>query len=63
MIPSILEKFGYVVTLVVLYTRGRIPWADAQALVPDLILGVLFIAAFVKTRGATKASHRSAEGS
>ena len=63
MLPSILEKFGYVVTLVVLYTRGRIPWADAQALVPDLILGVLFIAAFVKTRGATKASHRSAEGS
>ena len=45
-------------TLVVLYARGRIPWADAQALVPDLILGVLFIAAFVKTRGATVAIHR-----
>jgi hypothetical protein len=50
MLPSILEKFGYVVTLAVLYSQGRISTTDAQALVPDLILGVLFIAAFVKTR-------------
>src|SRR5215510_11916456 len=54
MIPSMLEKFGYVVTLSVLYARGRVPWADAQALVPDLILGLLFVAAFLKTRVASR---------
>jgi hypothetical protein len=49
MIPSILEKLGYVVTLAVLHAQARISSADASAGVPDLILGILFIAAFVKT--------------
>jgi len=52
MIPSMLEKFGYVVTLAVLYAQGRVSSTDAQAIVPDLTLGVLFVAAFVKTRVA-----------
>jgi hypothetical protein len=52
MVPSILEKFGYVVTLAVLYAQGRVSTIDAQALVPDLVLGLLFITAFVKTRTA-----------
>jgi hypothetical protein len=52
MVPSVLEKFGYVVTLAVLYAQGRVSSTDAQAIVPDLILGVLFVAAFVKTRVA-----------
>jgi hypothetical protein len=51
MVPSMLEKFGYVVTLAVLYAQGRVSSTDAQAIVPDLILGVLFVAAFVKTSG------------
>jgi hypothetical protein len=50
MIPSVLEKLGYVVTLAVLYGQSRISAADAQAAVPDLLLGILFIVAFVKTR-------------
>ena len=50
MIPAIIEKLGYVVTLAVLYGRSRISAADAQAAVPDLLLGILFIVAFVKTR-------------
>ena len=50
MVPSMLEKFGYVATLAVLYAQGRVSSTDAQAIVPDLILGVLFVAAFVKTR-------------
>ena len=49
MIPSIVEKLGYVVTLAVLHGQARIPAADAAAAVPDLLLGVLFIAAFAKT--------------
>lgn len=48
MIPSIIEKVGYVVILALLHGRGRISTDDAMAGVPDLILGILFIAAFVK---------------
>ncbi len=51
MIPSVIEKLGYVSSLVVLYGQGRISGTDAQAAVPDLVLGVLFIVAFAKTRG------------
>ncbi len=49
-IPGTLEKFGYVATTVALYALGRIAWVDAQAAVPDGLLGVLFVVAFVKTR-------------
>jgi hypothetical protein len=55
MIPSILEKFGWVATLAVLYGRARITAVDAQAAIPDLALGVLFVVAFVKTRTAPRA--------
>ena len=47
MIPSMIEKFGHVTTLAVLYSNRRIPLEDAQAGIPDLVLGLLFIAAFV----------------
>ena len=50
MIPAVLEKFGYVATLVVLYGHGRITPVDAQAAIPDGLLGLLFVLAFVKTR-------------
>jgi hypothetical protein len=50
MIPGILEKFGYVATLAVLHAQGRISSVDASPAAPDLLLGILFIAAFVKTR-------------
>ena len=50
MIPSMLEKFSYVITLGVLYGQARISATDAQAAVPDLLLGILFIVAFAKTR-------------
>ena len=50
MIPAMLEKFGYVATLAVLYGQRRIALVDALAAVPDGLLGLLFILAFVKTR-------------
>jgi hypothetical protein len=50
MIPSIVEKLGYVATLAVLYGQGRIPAADATPVIPDFLLGALFIAAFAKTK-------------
>ena len=49
MIPGILEKFGWVTTLAVLYGQSRISAIDAQSAIPDLALGILFVAAFVKT--------------
>ena len=52
MVPSMFEKFSYVVTLVVLYNQARISAADFQAAIPDLILGILFVVAFVKTRAS-----------
>ncbi len=50
MIAGMIEKLGYVATLAVLYGRGRIPAADASAAIPDLVLGILFVAAFARTR-------------
>jgi hypothetical protein len=49
MIPAMLEKFIYIVTVVVLYARSRIAMSDVLITVPDLVLGVLFIVAFVRT--------------
>ena len=50
MLPAMLEKLGYVGTLIVMYVNGRIPVADTGPVVPDLLLGVLFIVAFAGTR-------------
>ena len=50
MIPSMVEKLGFIVTLAVLYGKARISAADASAGVPDLVLCVLFAAAFARTR-------------
>lgn len=49
MIPAILEKLGHVTTVGLLYARGRISQADAGTALPDLLLGILFIAAFLRT--------------
>ena len=50
MIPSMLEKLSYVATLAILYANHRIGLEDAQAAVPDLLLGILFVIAFVRLR-------------
>jgi hypothetical protein len=52
MIPALLEKFGYVATLGVLFGQGRIASPDAVAAFPDGLLGLLFFVAFVRTGGA-----------
>jgi hypothetical protein len=53
MLPGIVEKLGYVLILIALHGMARISTTDAMAAVPDLLLGVLFIAAFVKTRASS----------
>lgn len=50
MIPAVLEKVSYTGALLVLYMQGRITPVQAATGIPDAILGVLFVAAFLKTR-------------
>lgn len=50
MIAAVVEKLGYVSMLIVMRAQSRISAVDAQPAWPDLLLGLLFIAAFVKTR-------------
>jgi hypothetical protein len=53
MLPAIVEKFGFIVTLALLLGRGRISAADAVAAIPDTVVGLLFIAAFAATSSET----------
>ena len=48
MIPSMVEKFGYVLTMGVLYIQGRIGVTDVLVISPDLVWGILFATAFAK---------------
>jgi hypothetical protein len=50
-IPSIIEKFSFVLALIVLFIQHRVGFQMLIAGSIDLILGTLFIAAYVKTSG------------
>jgi hypothetical protein len=50
---AVVEKFTYGVALIVLHLQGRLHAADLTFAGTDLLLGILFIAAFVKTRSTT----------
>jgi hypothetical protein len=50
MIPSVLEKFGYGATLLLLYLQNRLRPQDLALGGIDVLLGVLFLAAFFRTR-------------
>jgi hypothetical protein len=52
MIPSVLEKATWFVAVVVLYFQHRIGLRMLTSAMADAILGVLFIAAFLRTRPA-----------
>jgi len=49
MIPSVLEKFGYGASLIVLYLQHRLHPQDLALGGVDLLFGVLFLTAFFKT--------------
>lgn len=49
MLAAMLEKFSYVATIAVLYLKGQIQAGQLIVIPPDLTLGILFVAAFVKT--------------
>jgi hypothetical protein len=50
MMPAMLEKVGFVATLVTLFAAGRVSTLDIQAALPDGVQAVLFAAAFAATR-------------
>ena len=52
MIPAVCEKAFYVISLLTLYTKGSIEAGQLAVGGPDLLLGCLFVSAFVKTRKA-----------
>jgi hypothetical protein len=58
MVLAMIEKFGFVATLAVLFAAGRISAVDAQPLWPDLVLGLLFVGAFRATRPGAALTRR-----
>jgi len=56
MIPAVLEKLVYVISLSVLYSQGRIAASQFALAGPDLLLGILFIVSFFKVDGVRRRS-------
>ena len=53
MIPAILEKFGYVVAICILYWQARLSRPQFLVGSADFVLGILFVAAFFKSQSAS----------
>jgi hypothetical protein len=51
MLPAMLEKFGYTVAILWLFADGRVPVMAVGFGLVDCMLGVLFVIAFLKTKG------------
>jgi hypothetical protein len=60
MIPAVLEKFTYVLTLSVLYARGDLQVGQFAVAVPDFAIGVLFLVAFFKVGAESRQSRARA---
>lgn len=56
MLPAVLEKISYATAVVALYLQQKMHAADLVLAGADLILGLLFVAAFLKTRVAAQGS-------
>jgi hypothetical protein len=49
MIPAFIEKAGYIFATTLLYSQGRISADEVGTAIPDSLLLVLFVVAFLKT--------------
>jgi hypothetical protein len=49
MIPSMVEKFSYGITVVVLVLQAKMHRSDLVFAATDLLLGVLFVVAYLRT--------------
>jgi len=50
---AVLEKFGYALTVAILYGQGRMHGSDMMLAGTDTALGVLFLTAFLRLRRST----------
>ena len=50
MIPAMIEKFSFVLAVAALYVNGRASGPILGGAAGDLVLGVLFVAAYLRTR-------------
>ena len=50
MLAGLVEKLGHVLGVLVMYRQERITTLDAQGAIPDLVLALAFVAAFVASR-------------
>ena len=48
-IPAILEKASFAIPVILLFVKNRIPFLVLVVAIPDLVLGILFVVALVKT--------------
>ena len=55
MIPAVFEKMSYVVAMLAVYLQGRVHSVDLIFPGVDFLLGLLFVAAFLKTRATAQA--------
>jgi hypothetical protein len=55
-IPAVLEKLSYSATVAILYVQGRASAMQSATGIPDAILCLLFLAAFVKSASASPPS-------
>src|SRR5580704_728383 len=53
MLPAMFEKFSYGIAVVILFLEGRLHKSDLVLNGLDLVWGVLFIIAFIKTSDAS----------
>ena len=51
-IPAVIEKFGYGIVVIALVLQNRMHNSDLVFGCVDLLLGALFVAAFIKTKRA-----------
>ena len=56
MIPAFIEKAGYIMTATLLYSQGRISADELGTAIPDSLLLVLFVVAFMKTSRTFKSA-------
>jgi hypothetical protein len=50
MLAAMVEKFGYVGTVLVLFGKGSLPPSSLTFAATDLLLGIMFVVAFFKAR-------------
>src|SRR5262245_52566887 len=54
-VAAVIEKLGFVLTVVVLHGQARLSSRDTVVIVPDLLLGILFVIALIKTQASSSA--------